>query len=146
MILLVDQLYSRQIFDNHPYTHLRALPERPENMLTIMGPSKTESLSGFRLGVAYGSAPIITRMEKLQAIVSLRAAGYCQSAYLNWVSEPQGWLEARVADQKTALESYQPDEVSKLDKAILTQSGNTVVLVVAADADKAQSTLDGLSK
>ena len=42
VILLVDQLYSRQIFDNHPYTHLRALPERPENMLTIMGPSKTE--------------------------------------------------------------------------------------------------------
>ena len=55
-------------------------------------------------------------------------------------------LEARVADQKAVLESYQPDEVSKLDKAILTQSGNTVVLVVAADADKAQSTLDSLSK
>ena len=55
-------------------------------------------------------------------------------------------LEARVADQKAALESYQPDEVSKLDNAILTQSGNTVVLVVAADAEKAQSTLDGLSK
>ena len=55
-------------------------------------------------------------------------------------------METRVADQKAALESYQPDEVSKLDKAILTQSGNTVVLVVAADADKAQSTLDGLSK
>lgn len=55
-------------------------------------------------------------------------------------------LEARVADQKAVLESYQPDEVSKLDNAILTQSGNTVVLAVAADAAKAQSTLDGLSK
>ena len=55
-------------------------------------------------------------------------------------------LEARVADQKAVLESYQPDEVSKLDKAILTQSGNTVVLAVAADADKAQATLGGLSK
>lgn len=63
MILLVDQLYSRQIFDNHPYTHLRALPERPENMLTIMGPSKTESLSGFRLGTAFGTSWIIDRME-----------------------------------------------------------------------------------
>lgn len=55
-------------------------------------------------------------------------------------------LKARVADQKAVLESYQPDEVSKLDKAILTQSGSTVVLVVAADADKAQSTLDSLNK
>ena len=55
-------------------------------------------------------------------------------------------LEARVADQKAVLESYQPDEVTKLDKAILTQSGNTVVLIVAADGDKAQSTLDGLAQ
>ena len=55
-------------------------------------------------------------------------------------------LKARVADQKAVLESYQPDEVSKLDNAIFTQSDNTVVLVVAADAEKAQSTLDGLSK
>ena len=55
-------------------------------------------------------------------------------------------LKARVADQKAVLESYQPDEVSKLDNAIFTQSDNTVVLVVAADTEKAQSTLDGLSK
>ncbi|UQT49799.1 DUF4358 domain-containing protein [Flavonifractor plautii] len=30
-------------------------------------------------------------------------------------------LEARVADQKAVLESYQPDEVSKLDSAIVEQ-------------------------
>ena len=99
--VIADELYSRQLFDpGLPYTHLRALEEKPDALITIIGPSKTESLSGFRLGVAYGSAPIITRMEKLQAIVSLRAAGYCQSAYLNWFSEPQGWLEARVADHR----------------------------------------------
>lgn len=50
--------------------------------------------------MAYGSAHIITRMEKLQAIVSLRTAGYCQSAYLSWFSEPDGWMEKRVADHK----------------------------------------------
>ena len=99
--VIADELYSRQLYDNSlTYTHLCALPERPEQMITIIGPSKTESLSGFRLGVAYGSAEIITRMEKLQAIVSLRAAGYCQAAYLNWFSEPQGWLEQRVQAHK----------------------------------------------
>lgn len=85
---------------DQPYTHLRALEEKPDTLITIIGPSKTESLSGFRLGVAYGSAHIITRMEKLQAIVSLRTAGYCQSAYLSWFSEPDGWMEKRVADHK----------------------------------------------
>lgn len=96
--VIADELYSRQLYDKTlPYTHLRALAERPDPLITIIGPSKTESLSGFRLGAAYGSAHIITRMEKLQAIVSLRAAGYCQSAYLGWFSEPEGWLESRTA-------------------------------------------------
>lgn len=99
VILLVDQLYSRQIFDNHPYTHLRALPlsDRPENMLTIMGPSKTESLSGFRLGTAFGTQWIIDRMEKLQAIVTLRCPGYCQYVFKRWFNEPDGWLADRIA-------------------------------------------------
>ena len=48
-------------------------------------------------------------------------------------------LEARVADQKAVLESYQPDEVSKLDSAIVEQRGNSVLLAVAADAEKARA-------
>lgn len=94
--LLVDELYSRQIFENNQYTHLRAQKEIPDNLVTIIGPSKTESLSGYRLGVAFGSKAIITRMEKLQAIVSLRCAGYCQSVFHVWFSEPEGFMEERV--------------------------------------------------
>lgn len=99
--VLADELYSRQIFDpEQPYAHLRALEEKPDKLITIIGPSKTESLSGFRLGVGYGNAEIITRMEKLQAVVSLRCAGYCQAAFLNWFSEPEGWMERRIAEHK----------------------------------------------
>ncbi len=100
VILLVDQLYSRQIFENHPYTHLRALKEKPDNMLTIMGPSKTESLSGFRLGTAFGTSWIIERMEKLQAIVTLRCPGYCQYVFKCWFNEPEGWLADRIAQHQ----------------------------------------------
>lgn len=96
--VICDELYSRQIFENRPYTHLRALNVMDnENLITIIGPSKTESLSGFRLGVAYGSPSMILRMEKLQAIVSLRAAGYCQSVYKVWFNEPEGWMQNRIA-------------------------------------------------
>jgi aspartate/methionine/tyrosine aminotransferase len=62
-----------------------------------MGPSKTESLSGFRLGVAFGSTRIIARMEKLQAIVSLRATGYSQAVLRGWFDEPEGWMQDRIA-------------------------------------------------
>lgn len=94
--LIVDELYSRQIFDHRQYTHLCAMPEIPDQMITIIGPSKTESLSGFRLGIAFGNKDIILRMEKLQAIVSLRTAGYCQSVYHVWFNEPEGYMESRI--------------------------------------------------
>ena len=96
---------SRQVFDGRTYTHLCTQAERPDNMVTIIGPSKTESLSGYRLGVAFGSAAIIERMEKLQAIVSLRAPGYCQAVFASWFAEPQGWMEQRVADHQAIRDS-----------------------------------------
>jgi aspartate/methionine/tyrosine aminotransferase len=93
--VIVDQLYSRLLFEGATYTHLRAHPAA-KNVVTIMGPSKTESLSGYRLGVAFGPADIIARMEKLQAIVSLRAPGYSQAVLRTWFNEPEGWMAKRI--------------------------------------------------
>lgn len=95
--LIVDELYSRQVYPGVKYTHLRAQKEVPDNRITIIGPSKTESLSGFRLGVAYGTAEIIERMEKLQAIMALRCSGYNQAVFHTWFHEPDGWMAARVS-------------------------------------------------
>jgi len=95
--LIVDELYSRQVYAGVEYTHLCAQKEIPENLVTIIGPSKTESLSGYRLGVAFGTAEIIERMEKLQAIMALRCSGYNQAVFKTWFNEPDGWMAARVA-------------------------------------------------
>lgn len=101
VFVIVDELYSRQIFDSRPFTHLCAQNIiNSENIMTIMGPSKTESLSGFRLGVAFGSAKIIRRMEDLQAIVSIRASGYNQAVLKTWFNEPEGWLERRIGQHQ----------------------------------------------
>ncbi|AGT08547.1 pyridoxal phosphate-dependent aminotransferase [Paracoccus aminophilus] len=94
--VIVDQLYSRLRYSGSDYTHLRAAGIGAENVITIMGPSKTESLSGYRLGVAFGAPKLIERMEKLQAIVSLRAAGYSQAVFSTWFSEPEGWMAERI--------------------------------------------------
>lgn len=94
--VIVDQLYSRLLYSGVAYTHLRAGKVDAENVVTIMGPSKTESLSGYRLGVAFGSRAIVNRMEKLQAIVSLRAGGYSQAVLRTWFDEPAGWMEDRI--------------------------------------------------
>ena len=99
--VIADELYSRQIFEERTYTHLCAQNMiDPEKLITITGPSKTESLSGYRLGVAFGSAAIIDRMEKLQAIVSLRAGGYSQAVMNSWFAEPEGWMKQRIAQHQ----------------------------------------------
>jgi len=98
--LLVDELYSRQIYSGVEYAHLCGQKEIPDNLITIIGPSKTESLSGYRLGVAFGTEELILRMEKLQAVVSLRCSGYSQAVFKTWFNEPAGWLEQRVADHQ----------------------------------------------
>lgn len=98
--VIVDQLYSRMLYSGETYTHLRSLDVQPDNLITIMGPSKTESLSGFRLGVAFGTPKLIDRMERLQAIVSLRAAGYNQAVLNTWFHEPSGWLEKRIREHE----------------------------------------------
>jgi aspartate/methionine/tyrosine aminotransferase len=98
--LIVDQLYSRLLYGGEGYTHLRACEPQPADLITIMGPSKTESLSGFRLGVAFGTPALVDRMERLQAIVSLRAGGYSQAALDTWFTEPPGWMTQRIAEHQ----------------------------------------------
>ena len=110
--VIVDQLYSRMLYSGEVYTHLRACDKQPENLITIMGPSKTESLSGFRLGVAFGNSMLIDRMERLQAIVSLRAAGYNQKVLDTWFLEPPGWMEKRIREHQAIR-----DELLKIFRA-----------------------------
>jgi len=115
--VIVDQLYSRMLYSGERYIHLRSLDRLPENIITIMGPSKTESLSGFRLGVAFGTSKLIERMERLQAIVSLRAAGYSQAALVTWFQEPAGWLENRITEHEAIR-----DELLKIFRAANLQT------------------------
>lgn len=56
---------------------------------------------------------MINRMEKLQAIVSLRAGGYNQAVLKTWFSEPAGWMEERIK----AHQAIRDDLVAKIRAA-----------------------------
>ena len=47
--VVVDELYARLVYGGKPYTHLAAQPGMRERTVTLFGPSKTESLSGYQL-------------------------------------------------------------------------------------------------
>ena len=47
-------------------------------------------------------------------------------------------LDARVAEQKTNFVDYVPEEMEKLNAAVVVKSGNTAVLSVSDEPDKAK--------
>ncbi len=97
MLAVVDQLYCRLIFDGADYVHLAAQPGMAERTVTLAGPSKTESMSGYRVGAAVGPAPVIDAMERVLSLAALRTAGYGQQVLRHWMADDAAWLADRTA-------------------------------------------------
>jgi aspartate/methionine/tyrosine aminotransferase len=143
--VVVDQLYCRQIFDGRSYTHLRSLGAAAKNSLTLVGPSKTESLSGFRLGVAIGPGTLLDRMESLQGLVTLRAPGYSQAALATWLSEPNGWLDERISAHQAIRDDLMAViDASDLVTARRTEGGSYVFLHAPKIAPRLDEFVDRL--
>ncbi len=100
LVVVVDQLYCRLIYEGANYTHLGSLPGMTERTVTLVGPSKTESMSGYRVGVAVGPPPVVEAMERVVSLASLRAPGYCQQVLRHWMEDDAEWLERRTAEHK----------------------------------------------
>ncbi|MGH7238576.1 MAG: pyridoxal phosphate-dependent aminotransferase, partial [Candidatus Saccharimonadales bacterium] len=96
--VIVDELYSRLIYDNVRYTHLAALPGLFERTVTLLGPSKTESMSGYRLGVVVAPSAIVDYMENVLSITALRAPAYAQHVLVPWLRDDREWLVARLSE------------------------------------------------
>lgn len=55
-------------------------------------------------------------------------------------------LETRVADQKESYTDYVPEELVKLDKAVIATGGKYAILSVSDDPDKATEIINGYIK
>ena len=111
--VVVDSLYSRLVHPPHTYTHLVSLPHMPERVITLLGPSKTESLSGYRLGVVVGPAPLMPRLENILSITSLRAPAYAQHLLPLWLRDDHAWLQERLPEF-TALRTMTIERLRRL--------------------------------
>ncbi len=96
--VLADQLYCRLVYDGLEYTHLAALEGMAERTITLLGPSKTESLSGYRLGLAIAPSTLVDRMEDVQSCTALRAPAYAQHVLTHWLAEDQEYLTTRIKE------------------------------------------------
>ena len=111
--VLVDELYSRLLHDGCSFPHLASQPEMFARTVTLLGPSKTESLSGYRLGVVVAPPEIISRVENVLSIMALRAPAYAQHVLLPWLRDDHDWL-ARRLKEFTALRTLTVESLCRL--------------------------------
>lgn len=95
-MVLVDELYSRLIYEETPFHHLRVQPGMAERSITLLGPSKTESMSGFRIGVIVAPENVIQTVEQCLAMTSLRAPAYSQHLLGRWLVDDDEFLTERI--------------------------------------------------
>jgi len=95
-LVVIDALYCRLVYGDTPYTHLAAEPGMAERAITLLGGSKTESLSGYRVGMVVGPAPVIDAVEQMIAMLCLRAPAYAQQVMTRWLVDDQDFVAQRV--------------------------------------------------
>ena len=98
VLVLIDELYARLVYDDTPYTHLAAQPGMADRTITLLGGSKTESLSGYRVGVVVSSAPVIDAVEQAFAMMCLRAPAYAQHVLTRWLVDDGDFVAKRVSE------------------------------------------------
>jgi aspartate/methionine/tyrosine aminotransferase len=111
--VLVDELYARLLHDGRRFPHLASEPGMFVRTVTLLGPSKTESLSGYRLGVVVAAPEVIGRIENVQSIMALRAPAYAQHVLVPWLRDDHDWLAARLKEF-TALRALTVESLRRL--------------------------------
>lgn len=94
--VLVDELYARLVYDRGTYEHLIALPGMAGRCITTLGPSKTESMSGYRIGCLIGPKDVVAAVSDVLDVTAIRAPAYAQHALTGWLSNDADWVDQRV--------------------------------------------------
>ena len=77
----------------------------------------------------------MTRGWTAEEIVVLECASAAEA------DKAKAVLQTRVEEQKTNYTDYVPEELDKLNKAVIAESGNFAVLSVSNEPDKAKAIL-----
>jgi aspartate/methionine/tyrosine aminotransferase len=95
-LVVVDELYCRLIYGETDFTHLAGEPGMDTRAVTLLGGSKTESLTGYRIGAVVASAEIIDAVEQVVAFSALRAPAYSQHVLTGWLHDDENFVRDRV--------------------------------------------------
>ncbi|MBB4919195.1 pyridoxal phosphate-dependent aminotransferase [Streptosporangium saharense] len=126
-LVVVDELYCRLVYPGVPFFHLAAQPGMAERTVTMLGGSKTESLSGFRIGVVVAPAEIVDAIEQVMAMTCLRAPAYAQHLLTRWLVDDQEFVRRRVEELR-AIRDLTVDRLRQVDGLVVRPGNGTAYL------------------
>jgi aspartate/methionine/tyrosine aminotransferase len=119
--VLVDQLYCRLLYEQTVFHHLGSIGDMASRTISLFGPSKTESMSGYRVGVAVAPEAIVERMEDVQSVSALRAPAYAQHILARWLVDDREYVAGRIKDYTTlrnmALDRFAATDLIEVEPA-----------------------------
>jgi aspartate aminotransferase len=80
LLIVVDEVYERLIYDGRPFTSLQSLPGAAGRVVTLGSFSKGHAMTGWRLGYLAGPAPLIKAAQKMQQLTATCPDSVAQAA------------------------------------------------------------------
>lgn len=127
--VIVDELYSRLTYDQSPYVHLASLPGMQERCVTALGPSKAESMTGYRLGCMIVPSQLSNAIEDVVGITSMRAPSYAQALLRRWLRDDEELMVQRRSEYQS-LRDTTTRAISQLPFATAAKPGGSSYIFV----------------
>jgi aspartate/methionine/tyrosine aminotransferase len=105
VVVISDEIYERLLHDDAEHTSIASLEGMSERTVTVNGPSKAFSMTGFRIGYCVAPLVLAKAMGKLQSQITSCASSvsqYAALAALTVVGKTNpNWLPSRLAELTT---------------------------------------------
>ncbi len=100
--VISDEIYERLLYDGWKHTSFASLDGMQERTVTVNGPSKAYSMTGFRIGYSASPLRLAKAISKLQSQITSCASSISQRATLAAMTQVESrnpsWLPSRVAE------------------------------------------------
>ena len=103
-LAITDEIYEYILYDGHRHVSLGSLPGMEDRTVTLSGFSKTYNMTGWRLGYAVGTAPLMEKIGLLNDLLYICAPTPLQHALVAAFDLPPSYYEELRADYSRKLD------------------------------------------
>ena len=93
IVAITDEVYEHILYDDASHVRLATLPGMAERTLTISSLGKTFSVTGWKIGWAMASAPLVHAVNQAHQFITYAVAAPLQAAAATALNLPFGYFE-----------------------------------------------------